>query len=409
MAGLHSFDGRVWSRLEQQLLSLAIAALASLFLVTPSGQDGGTLASITTDGRRVLSATPSAAERDDPQEVAAWVAPTQDEQIQPQEQSPPTTDVTGSGDESSPLMPASAPTPEAEMDEVNQYLWTVYQRSPTKRDGSGDFTWKDAAAAARLGLSPADYVIRGMDRDFRELLYRAGLAMDAAGFRWTILSAFRDDYRQGLASGYKARASYTLHGGSATTGGYRHGCAVDIKDADEDTLDLWSWLDAHRAQLGLERPLAWIDPDHVQPHGPWHEVAAVLRKHRLAKEASPEAGDVDAQLVNIGTVQPSAADMLCIGLHHHHYEASETRTSPSGEARTFKSAARAHHLGRIEREKAHSRSVAHFQARSSEGSRSAAGGESVGPRSARLLSTAKTSRPLARHALPGVSHRGGTT
>src|SRR6476646_65349 len=31
------------------------------------------------------------------------------------------------------------------MDEVDQYLWAVYERSPTKRDSTGDFTWKDAS------------------------------------------------------------------------------------------------------------------------------------------------------------------------------------------------------------------------------------------------------------------------
>ena len=130
------------------------------------------------------------------------------------------------------VLPSAAPTPEPEMDQVNQYLWGVYGRAETKKDGSGNFTWKDIAAAARLGMSLGDYVIRGMDRDFREVLYRAGLAMDAAGIRWTILSAFRDDYRQFLATGYKARIGDSLHGGSATTGGYGHGCAVDIKLAD---------------------------------------------------------------------------------------------------------------------------------------------------------------------------------
>jgi hypothetical protein len=48
------------------------------------------------------------------------------------------------------------------MDEVNQYLWNVYQRTEKKRDGSGDFTWKDIAAAERLGMSLGDYVVRGM-------------------------------------------------------------------------------------------------------------------------------------------------------------------------------------------------------------------------------------------------------
>jgi len=93
------------------------------------------------------------------------------------------------------------------MDEVDQYLWTVYERSPTKQDSTGDFTWKDAAAAVHLGMSVKTYVIGGMDADLRELLYHAGLAMDAAGIRWTILSAFRDDYRQSLASGLKAHTN----------------------------------------------------------------------------------------------------------------------------------------------------------------------------------------------------------
>jgi len=68
------------------------------------------------------------------------------------------------------------------MDEVDQYLWTVYERSPTKQDSTGDFTWKDAAAAVHLGMSVKTYVIGGMDPDLRELLYHAGLAMDAGAF-----------------------------------------------------------------------------------------------------------------------------------------------------------------------------------------------------------------------------------
>ena len=78
---------------------------------------------------------------------------------------------------------------------------------------TGDFTWKDASAALRLGMSLETYVIGGMDPDLRELLYRAGLALDAAGIHWTILSAFRDDYRQSLVSGFKAHTDNSLHGG----------------------------------------------------------------------------------------------------------------------------------------------------------------------------------------------------
>src|ERR1700737_5302248 len=56
--------------------------------------------------------------------------------------------------------------------------------------------------------------------------------MDAAGIRWFILSGFRDDYRQTIASGLKAGASNSLHGGKARTGGCGHGQAVDITSAE---------------------------------------------------------------------------------------------------------------------------------------------------------------------------------
>ena len=227
---------------------------------------------------------------------------------------------------SSEVLPSSGPTPEPEMDEVNQYLWNVYGRTERKRDGSGDFTWKDIAAAARLGMSLGDYVVRGMDRDFREVLYRAGLAMDAAGIRWTILSAFRDDYRQFLAAGYKARIGDSLHGGSATTGGYGHGCAVDIKVAAGDSHALWAWLDANGAQLHLDRPLPGIDPAHVQPRGPWHQVAAALRIERLGKETGSET--VATEPDHLDGVPPSEEDMLCIGLHHHRSDPIQAVTAP---------------------------------------------------------------------------------
>src|ERR1700680_4193600 len=67
------------------------------------------------------------------------------------------------------------------VDEVKECLWSVYQRSGTNRDSHGDFTWKDASAAARLGLSVKDFVIDGMDADFREQLFAVGHALGAGG------------------------------------------------------------------------------------------------------------------------------------------------------------------------------------------------------------------------------------
>jgi len=120
------------------------------------------------------------------------------------------------------------------MEDVDQYLWEVYQRSPIKKDNAGDFTWKDPAAAKRVNMSLPDYVIGGMDPDFREQLYHAGRAMDAAGLKWTMLSAFRDDYRQRLASGFKARTGNSLHGGSRATGGLNVVTHVDVVPPRKD-------------------------------------------------------------------------------------------------------------------------------------------------------------------------------
>ena len=101
--------------------------------------------------------------------------------------------------------PSKAAPPRARrdrtMDQVDAYLWAVYQRQPTKKDSTGDFTWKDPAAAKRVGKTLQAYVIMGMDPDLREALYHAGQAMDAAGIEWTIVSGFRDDYRQSIAAG----------------------------------------------------------------------------------------------------------------------------------------------------------------------------------------------------------------
>jgi hypothetical protein len=298
-------------------------------------------------------------------------------------------------------LPSPAPTREPEMDEVNQYLWGVYQRTEMKRDGSGDFTWKDVAAAARVGMSLGDYVIRGMDRDFREVLYRAGHAMDAAGIHWAILSAFRDDYRQFLATGYKARNGDSLHGGSATTGGYGHGCAVDIKLVEGDSHGFWSWIDANSLQIGLQRPLPGIDPAHVQPRGPWHEVAAAWRDERLGRVPPPEDGAAPAVDLN-GT--PSDGDMLCIGLHHHRTDPIQAVMPMPVEVHNVETAERPH--------AAASKSA-------SAGEKAKAGGHARGSESktAKGESIAEAGKPhgksngksAAHHSPAATPHTAGTT
>jgi hypothetical protein len=176
-------------------------------------------------------------------------------------------------------------------DPVKDYLWEVYQRSTVKKDGSGEFTWKDIDASKHAGLSMEEYTIGGIDPDFRELVYAIGKAMDAAGVEWSILSGYRDDYRQNLASGFKSHGGYSFHGGSTATGGYGHGCAMDISSPDRLSDDrVWGWFDQHSHDYGIRRPLPATDPVHIQPLlGPaWHEKAAALRRARLA-----QSGDTD--------------------------------------------------------------------------------------------------------------------
>jgi hypothetical protein len=210
-------------------------------------------------------------------------------------------------------VPTLPPEPEEHgSDEIGQYLWQVYQRSGAKQDSSGDFSWKDVSAAARLGISAQDYVINGMDPDFRELLFAMGHAMDADGIDWTILSAFRDDYRQSLAVGYKAHAGNSFHGGSAATGGYGHGCAVDLASTDGQSNALvWNWLDQHGEQFGLYRPLREVDPAHIQPRGGWHQLAAARRGDRLGSHPESDL----AEAIFSASVGPSAQ----IGLSDEQY------------------------------------------------------------------------------------------
>src|SRR5262249_34718118 len=144
---------------------------------------------------------------------------------------------------------------------IDQFLWSLYQRTPkldtirvpeqievkVKKKGKTrvvtktvtklveeDFTWKDPKAAEKARMSLVDYVIGGIDRNFKLKLYRALHAIDDAGLLPGITSGFRDDYRQSLASGNKAAVDSSYHGGSRR-GGYGHGLAVDLVSVKGET------------------------------------------------------------------------------------------------------------------------------------------------------------------------------
>nr|WP_244542058.1 hypothetical protein [Afipia sp. GAS231] len=182
---------------------------------------------------------------------------------------------------------------------VDRYLFALYQRAPKedtvavedrrqvtiKRKGKTvtvtrtftrradqDFAWKDPKAAEKAGMSMPQYVIGGMDRDFKMKLFRLLLAAEQAGQYPGITSAFRDDYRQSIASGLKAASDRSYHGGSFR-GGYGHGLAADIISINgatrgqrlTSTQAFWKWVDAHGKDYGIGRPYLDHDPPHVGP------------------------------------------------------------------------------------------------------------------------------------------------
>jgi hypothetical protein len=182
---------------------------------------------------------------------------------------------------------------------IDQYLFALYERTPkedtiketekrqvaVKRRGKlvtvtrsftklvdNDFTWKDPNAAERAGMSMGDYVIGGMDKSFKLRLFRMLYAAEAAGLQPGITSAFRDDYRQSIASGLKAASNRSFHGGSLR-GGYGRGLAADIVSVNGASRDLrwnssealWKWVDANGKQFGIGRPYLAFDPPHVGP------------------------------------------------------------------------------------------------------------------------------------------------
>ena len=251
----------------------------------PSNADTGLTRTLTEpEARRTASS--------DPPEVLAPEAPVRLAALTPLDQVHADTNEASNGVKP----PDECPVPEICID---QYLWSLYQRAPKVdtvkvveqqkvpviKKGKlqtlikklaklvrEDFAWKDPKAAEKAGMPLMEYVIGGMDRSFKLRLYHALRAMDDAGLAPGITSAFRDDYRQSLASGLKAATERSYHGGSFR-GGYGHGLAVDLVSVNGETgparwsssEKLWKWIDEHGKDFGIGRPYLDKDPAHVAP------------------------------------------------------------------------------------------------------------------------------------------------
>jgi hypothetical protein len=174
---------------------------------------------------------------------------------------------------------------------VDGYLWSIYQRTPTT------FGWKDAEAAERIGMSPMEFVIGGMDPAFRVALYRALRTLDDAGFKPGITCGFRNDYRQSIiTNGKKAQNDRSFHGGSAR-GGYGHGAAADIVSVNGGDSDrMYEWIDRHEQKLGIGRPYLKGDPPHVAPlDGEEYIIHRIGGRPRQAAPRSSQARQAGAQ------------------------------------------------------------------------------------------------------------------
>lgn len=222
---------------------------------------------------------------------------------------------------------------------IDRYLWALYQRAPKQdsisvqerrkvavrkrgrlvtvtktftRLADEDFSWKDPKAAEKTHMTMVDYVIGGMDRRFKVRLFQMLHAAEEAGLSPGITSAFRDDYRQSIASGLKAASNRSYHGGSLH-GGYGHGLAADIvsvKGATRaerltSTEALWKWTDAHGREFGIGRPYLDRDPPHVGPI----DGKEYADHHRGTKARQVKA----AAIGKLGKARPSHARAESVG------------------------------------------------------------------------------------------------
>jgi len=250
------------------------------------------------------TATDTTAASDEPKSIVEAALPDSSQMLPPE--SPPVQVATASTPDPVPNDVKEAVSSIEILDEclvadicIDRFLWALYQRTPkedtikvherrkvkVKKRGKTvtvtksftrlveeDFAWKDPKAAEKAGMPMMDYMIGGMDRSFKLKLFHTLHAAEQAGLSPGITSAFRDDYRQSLASGLKAATDRSYHGGSFR-GGYGHGLAADVvsvKGATKaqrwiSTERLWEWIDAHGTEFGIGRPYLDKDPPHLAP------------------------------------------------------------------------------------------------------------------------------------------------
>ncbi len=222
---------------------------------------------------------------------------------------------------------------------IDRYLWALYERAPkvdaikveerrkvtVKRRGKKvtvtrtftrrvdeEFGWKDPKAADKAGMAMMDYVIGGMDRSFKLKLFYTLYAAEQAGLQPGITSAFRDNYRQSIATGLKAATDRSYHGGSFR-GGYGRGLAADVVSVKGNsraqrwvsTEKLWKWIDERGKDFGIGRPYLNRDPPHVAPIDGQEYVSRRGGAKTQEAEATPKKGKQLAARGDRGKAKPA--------------------------------------------------------------------------------------------------------
>ena len=279
-------------------------AFATADVVTAKGSITETSATVTPAATQTPAADATTPASPEPAPIVTAALTDSSETLRPETPPEPATTLSMATPEPNEANRAAGPTEVP--DEcfaadpcIDRYLWALYQRT-SKEDSvkiqeqrkvtvrkkgrlvtvtktfttlvDEDFGWKDPKAAEHAGMPMPDYVIGGMDRDFKLKLVHLLHAAEQAGLSPGITSAFRDDYRQSIASGLKAANDRSYHGGSSH-GGYGHGLAADIVSVDGATRaqrltssqTLWNWVDAHGKEFGIGRPYLDRDPPHMAP------------------------------------------------------------------------------------------------------------------------------------------------
>ncbi|KKW24129.1 MAG: hypothetical protein UY67_C0010G0018 [Candidatus Kaiserbacteria bacterium GW2011_GWA2_52_12] len=183
--------------------------------------------------------------------------------------------------------PASATSPGA-YNSVNNFLWDQIFNSPyayARIDSTGDFTWKDIAAALNSGRSVRDEVLN-MNKELKIALYGAGKAMIADGLKPGGLAFYRDANNRpsvergpGIVAAAPKNSQHYAGGvgnaadiGSARVVPRPSNLTSAQREANDDARgaenqSVWNWLAKNGSKYNLRANFIGNDPAHVQPAG----------------------------------------------------------------------------------------------------------------------------------------------